>query len=239
MNGGSGRTAPKSTAGGVEAVERALSLLSCFTAEEAELSLAELARRSGFYKSTILRLAVSLERFGYFERGEDGRFRLGAAIGRLTAIYGQNFSLAEALRRELQALVALTGETASFYVREGDSRVCLFRENSPKAMRHHIEEGTRLPMTAGASARVLAAFGAGDDPKAPAIRAAGFYISNGERDPDIAAVSVPLFDAEGALRGALAVSGPIARMDDRVQEIAVSALRDSAGRLADAIPVKE
>ena len=57
------------------------------------------------------------------------------------------------LRAETQgaASVEASGETASFYVREGQSRVCLFRQNSPHAARHHLDEGSELPLTAGAS----------------------------------------------------------------------------------------
>ncbi|WP_162165728.1 helix-turn-helix domain-containing protein [Roseomonas gilardii] len=56
----------------VEAVERALSILDAFSNETPRLSLAEIAARTGFYPSTILRLAASLDRFGYLHRGEDG-----------------------------------------------------------------------------------------------------------------------------------------------------------------------
>ena len=47
---------------GVEAVERATRLLACFEAAGETLSLAQLAQRSRLYKSTILRLATSLQR---------------------------------------------------------------------------------------------------------------------------------------------------------------------------------
>ncbi|MDT8420081.1 MAG: hypothetical protein RQ754_06585 [Desulfuromonadales bacterium] len=39
----------------VEAVERALERLNCCSSERPALSLKQLAERSGFYKSTILR----------------------------------------------------------------------------------------------------------------------------------------------------------------------------------------
>ena len=65
----------------VEAVERALTILNAFAADKPELTLAELAVATGFYKSTILRLAGSLERFGYLIRRADGTFRLALAIG--------------------------------------------------------------------------------------------------------------------------------------------------------------
>jgi DNA-binding IclR family transcriptional regulator len=142
----------------VEAVERALTVLNSFQADKPVMTLGEIAAATGFYKSTILRLTASLERLGYLVRDESGVFRLGPALVRLGSIYRAGFNLGEAIRPELRRLVTATGETASFYVREGQSRVCLFRHNSPHSARHHLDEGAALPMTAGASAHVLAAF---------------------------------------------------------------------------------
>ncbi|MFC7552238.1 helix-turn-helix domain-containing protein [Pseudoroseomonas wenyumeiae] len=61
----------------VEAVERALSILDAFGDGTPRLSLSEVAERTGLYPSTVLRLAASLDRFGYLHRGQDGLFRLG------------------------------------------------------------------------------------------------------------------------------------------------------------------
>ncbi|RTL67516.1 MAG: IclR family transcriptional regulator, partial [Hyphomicrobiales bacterium] len=61
----------------VESVERALTILDAFGDGTPRLALGELAARTGLYRSTILRLAASLERFGYLNRDEDGAFRLG------------------------------------------------------------------------------------------------------------------------------------------------------------------
>ncbi|GGK34983.1 IclR family transcriptional regulator [Salinarimonas ramus] len=212
-------------------MERALTLLDCFDETSESLTLAELARRSGLYKSTILRLATSLERFGHLVRGSDGRFRLGPALWRLGSLYRRAFDLAETIRPELKVLVDETGETASFYVREGDARVCLYRRNSPKAMRHHLSEGARLSLEGGASAKVLLAFG--DDPADhdAGVRASGHAISLGARDPEIAAIAVPVFGPGRRLRGALAVSGPLSRFDEALRTRALAALEAAAARL--------
>src|SRR5207245_6932353 len=52
----------------VEAVERALAVLNAFHADKPTMTLGEIASATGFYKSTILRLAGSLERLGYLIR---------------------------------------------------------------------------------------------------------------------------------------------------------------------------
>ncbi|WP_299847797.1 IclR family transcriptional regulator [uncultured Paracoccus sp.] len=216
---------------GVEAVERALQILDCFDPESPDLSLAEIAKRTGQYKSTILRLAVSLERFGYLIRDEGGRFRLGPTAWRIGSNYRQSFDLAGVMRPELKQLSDETNETASYYIREGDSRVCLFRSEPLRAIRHSIIEGARMPITQGASGKVLLAFSPKPGEGHPAIREAGHAISLGERDSDVAAIAVPIMSANGQLLGALAVSGLITRFAPDTRPSLIAALEASRQRL--------
>ncbi len=233
----------------VEAVERALTVLNSFQADKPVMTLGEIATATGFYKSTILRLTASLERLGYLVRDESGVFRLGPALVRLGSIYRAGFNLGEAIRPELRRLVTATGETASFYVREGQFRVCLFRHNSPHSARHHLDEGAALPMNAGASAHVLLAFSDAETPstkiasaktaKTKAVQERGHYISLGERDPHVASVAVPVFDLAGHFKGALAISGLIGRFQDRARQVALVELAESADRLRTRLPASE
>jgi DNA-binding IclR family transcriptional regulator len=247
----------------VEAVERALKVLDAFHSDEPTMTLAEVASATGFYKSTILRLAGSLERLGYLIRDESGIFRLGPAVARLGSIYRAGFNLDEAIRPELRRLVTATGETASFYIREGEFRVCLFRYNSPHSARHHLDEGTALPMTAGASAHVLAAFSdakrtaksanakamstkiasakitSAKTANAKSVQERGHYVSLGERDPQVASVAVPVFDLGGNFRGALATSGLIGRFQEKARKVALAELTESADRLRTRIPSRD
>jgi DNA-binding IclR family transcriptional regulator len=223
----------------VEAVERALAILDAFHADKATMTLAELAAATGFYKSTILRLAGSLERLGYLIREESGTFRLGPSLWRLGAIYRAGFDLADIVRPELRRLVEATGETASFYIREGETRVCLYRQNSPQAARHHLDEGAQLPMNAGAGAHVLAAYAGAKGPKAKVVREQGYCISLGERDPHVAAVAVPVHDSADRFRGALAISGLISRLDDKACRAALPHLLTAAARVRTALPESE
>ena len=211
----------------VEAVERALSILEAFGETRSELTLTEIAEETGLYKSTILRLAASLGRYGYLVRDDKGLFRLGPGLWRLGSSYRRNFDLGEFIRPVLRELVNETGETASFSVRDGDERVCLYRENSRHPIRHHLDEGVRLPLERGAAGRVLLAHAESSGSKNQIIRD-GFAISVGERSPDVAAVAVPVRRADGAIRGALAISGLASRFDAAARENALPVLQKAA-----------
>lgn len=221
---------------GVEAVERALSILRAFTDDRPQLTLSEIAELTGFYKSTVLRLTASLETCGFLQRGEDRVYRLGPELWRLGSLYRRSLNLGDYVRPSLHRLVEATSETACFYVRDGKERVCLYRQNSPRAVRHHLEEGQRLPLDRGAAGRVLRAYGLDSSSDGAGIREKGYCISLGERDPEIGAAAVPIIDAAGRLRGALSVSGSLTRFGKSVQNKVVGALQSEAKLLGTALP---
>ncbi|MDB5726572.1 MAG: hypothetical protein JWQ16_3326 [Novosphingobium sp.] len=201
--------------GGVEAVDRALAILGSFVAGRERQTLAQIASATGFYKSTILRLTRSLEHGGFLHRDEWGAFSLGPQPLRLAAIYKRGLKLEDQVRPILRLLVAETGESASFFRREGDRRLCLYREETPRAIRDHITEGDLLPMDLGAAGHVLAR--AADAASASAVSP---IVSRGERDTEAAAIAAPVFGDSG-LVGALTLSGPLARFDaERVSTMA-------------------
>jgi DNA-binding IclR family transcriptional regulator len=84
--------------------------------------------------------------------------------------------------------------------------------------------------------------GLADRPAVKAAKAArerGYSISLGERDPQVAAVSVPVFDLAGEFRGALAISGLIGRFKEKARQSAVAELSASADRLRSVLPANE
>ena len=71
------RREESTASGGVTAVTRALMLMEAFHVGEPSLALAELSRRTGMHKTTVLRLARTLALSGYMVQREDGAWRLG------------------------------------------------------------------------------------------------------------------------------------------------------------------
>lgn len=202
---------------GVAALERGLSILQAFKPGRAVLSLAELAALTGLYKSTILRLAASLLRFGYLHRLPDGRYRLGAAVFGLGRVYQGSFDLREAVEPVLRSLVERTGETAALYVRDGNSEVCLHRAASPRPVRDAgIVEGERFPIDNSACSRVISAFSgmAGED--CDAVRREVVLVSRpSERVAGASAIVCPVLGMDQAVVGALILSGPESRFTDQ------------------------
>lgn len=216
----------------VEAVERALTILNAFSDGSQDLTLNELSNRTGLYRSTILRLAASLERFGYLYRDAGGRFHLGSALFRLGTLYQRSFRLEDYVRPVLADLAEATEETAAFYVREGERRVCLFRHHADRLFRQNLEEGAELPLDRGASARILMAYSGEAGDLYDRVRRDGYYISFGERDSETVALAVPVFGMGEKLVGALGIALQHNRFNDDFSGEKLPLLQQAAGDLS-------
>lgn len=227
--------------GGAAAVDRALSLLAAFQPGDEALSLADFAARTQLYKSTVLRLLASLEHATLVRRLDDGRYGLGPEIARLHSLYAAAFSLDQIVPPVLRELVAATGESASYHVKQGHGaeavRVCLYRVDSPHPIRDHIKAGDVLPLARGTGGRVLTVF----DPDAPApagkdkalyarIRRDGYCSEIGDRLADVAGISAPVRDAQGALTAAVTLTMPAHRYNKACIAPVLAAAKQLSGR---------
>jgi DNA-binding IclR family transcriptional regulator len=217
---------------GVEAVNRALAILAAFKTDDHALSLAELAVRTGLYKSTILRLIASLQTHGFLRRTADGRYCIGPEPARLSRIYDASFGLRDVVMPVLAGLASSLDQTASFYVREGDERVCLYRVESAGVVRVSIAEGERLDIRLGASGKALLAFSGAPGKTYAAIRAQKYATSFGERDPVTAAIAAPVYGPDAKLAGVLNLSGLRHQFSERHVAAIRPALLSAAQRLS-------
>jgi DNA-binding IclR family transcriptional regulator len=220
---------------GVNAVNRALTLLDVFIDGGVSLSLAELTRRTRLVKPTVLRLLLSLEQAGYLTRLDNGQYQLGAKVMQLGTIYRTNFALDGHVLPVLRHLADTTKETASFHVKEGNKRLCLFRVESPQAVRVFLVAGTVHPMDDTASGTVLQNYyaqGAQTQGKKLVFR------TSGVRDSQTASISTPVFGDKGNLVGALTVTGPISRFDVATSNKMTPHLLTAAGKLSRVLGAK-
>lgn len=225
---------------GVAAVDRALLILSTLASAPDPSSLAQLARATGLYKSTMLRIIVSLEAAGYVTRLRDGRYCIGASAYRLGLAYERQNAFRDQVLAVLRDLVDNGTESASFHVQHGaETRMCLFRVNSRHSTLDRVDAGDILPLDRGAAGRVLLAYAGTPGAKHEALRRDGYAHSKGERDPECAALAAPVFGPTGDIVGALSLSGPgerftsstIARMRKHLMRSASELTRSLGGIL--------
>jgi len=220
---------------GVTAVRRAMRILEAFGVEDAQLTLAELSRRTGYHRSTVLRLARTLALDDYLAQRADGSWRLARASGWLGACYQATFNVHDVVEPMLRELSTATGESATFYVREGHQRICVQRIEGPKSIRHHVRVGTALPLELGGPGRVILAFSGEPGEPYETIRRSGYMISLGERDPEVSSISAPVYGINWTLLGAVCVSGPISRLTEASLMAHKEMVLDAANRLSRAM----
>lgn len=197
----------------VTAVERAFSILGAFGDDDVFLSLTGISERTGLYKSTILRLAHTLERLGYLGRRADGVYHIGPAPLRLGRLFQAGVKSEDVLLPAMRKLVADTGESASFYIRFGDKRLCLYRVDSAQLLRDHFRVGEVLPLR-GSGGQILVAFSRPYAPRHSALRQRLVAVSSGSLARDMAGLGAPVFDAANELVGALGISGAATRFGE-------------------------
>ena len=224
---------------GVEAVERALKLLDAFHHARSSLTLADLAAQTGLFKSTILRMMVSLEKHGYVQRLDTGRYALGSAAFELGNAYRRTFSLTDVVRPVLEKLAVQTHESASFWIRDGEHRLCLCRVESSQDLRDALfREGERLLLDKGPTSTLLRAFSGEPGRKFDQVRKETAAVSLGLYRREIAGISCPAFGPGETLGGALTLTGPrlrftgqsLERMKQAVNVAAQSVTRSLGGR---------
>lgn len=150
-----GRTGPPWAVDG-SPLHRSLSLMERIVTRDAPVTLQELTEETGQPKATLHRMLHQLEEAGVVVRLADGkhystgiRMRRMAEQTLLTDIeYG-------ARHRVLAQLVADLGESCNITALSGDEVVYLDRVETPEPLRFTLSAGTRVPIHASATGKLL------------------------------------------------------------------------------------
>jgi IclR family acetate operon transcriptional repressor len=246
---------------GAQSIERAMTLLRCFDDEVDGLTLSELAHRTGIAVSTTHRILRAMCRAGFLDQDpRTERYFLARATAILGQVAARNLGFENGFAR-LQRLSEDAHESASLGVHDGHDVVVLLRTQATHRLRFDRPLGARVWMHASAMGKALLAFPRRGDlqaslavlPDLPrftehtitrrkallaelqAIRARGWAVNDREQNLGIRAVGAPILGPEGWAHAAVAVQGPISRVDERrveaLAELVVEASRDLAGLL--------
>lgn len=224
-----------------KSVDKAITVLNCFSLERPILGVGEISGLTGYTKSTVSRLLTTIQRHGCVERaGGHGKYQMGYRINLWANMGVRQNNLVNIARSVMEKLRDKCGEEIALYVIEGDRRVCVDRVASLHEIAKVGPVGTYYPLHAGASGKVLLAYLPEDQRNAiiskgrlekftsltitdhkklekdlRAIRNKGYAVSRGEREPDAFSVTAPIWDAGGRIVASISISGPNFRLTDK------------------------
>ena len=165
--GGRGRTYDREMALGVagaggrrgrSVVSKAVSLLDAFAIDDLELSLNELARRTGLPLSTAYRLAGELVSWGGLERAEGGGYRVGLRLLEVGARAPRSATMHEIVVPFMQDLFVATRENVHLAVTAGHEALYIERVTGLQSIPVKSRRWGRMPLHATGVGKVLLAY---------------------------------------------------------------------------------
>ncbi|SFQ59650.1 DNA-binding transcriptional regulator, IclR family [Amycolatopsis arida] len=232
--------ASASSARPVLVLRKVRQILECFTLDEPELGLRQIALRTGLPASTCQRLVQNLVHEGFLDRDGD-LYRIGLGLVRWAAPGTYGMDLVQVTRPVLDELRDAAGETAYLQVRDGPYRTIVALSEVRHLVVRRFMVGMVMPLHVGSAGKVFLAY----DPDAWAAalrhglrpveggrqveaeelrrevartREVGYAATFEERDPGAGSVSAPVFGMDGGIAAAIGIGAPVQRFTPEVAE---------------------
>jgi DNA-binding IclR family transcriptional regulator len=143
----------------VQAVERTLDILDCYSFDDREMSLAQIARKTGLHKTTAKRLIANLTSRNYLHQDPATKnYTLGLRLFELGGIVFTSFSLRKAAAPHMTHLRNETGATVILGINMDNQLVYIDRRGGTGMIYVTSEIGWIRPLHFGMLGRVLMAY---------------------------------------------------------------------------------
>ena len=244
--------------GGVQSLARAFGIMEEVARSRDGISLAELSKRVGLHNSTTFHLVKTMVSLGYIRQIKDGkRYRIGRPLFALAASALDEIEMVSLATPVLEDLSRETGESGHFAVRMGDSVVVIARTAGPGAFQLTDRVGVVRPAHCTALGKVILAALRPDQldrflervelapitPKSitdigalkadiEEVRRSGMAFDDGEFNPEVRCIAVPVKDFTGQVIGAVGISGPIWRLSIQALQSRALIVQAAANRLS-------
>lgn len=253
------RRKPRTDGGGVQSVERALSLLELLAQSGGGTSLTDLSGRAGLNISTCHHLLATLAKAGYVAQIPGRRtYALGARVLHLGQAFMRQVDLPRRAQPILDRLNEATGEAVHLAVLQGDQVVTVAKSEARQAVRVDAGViGSAEPPHATATGKAMLAWLPDDQtrrildvnglkrftPNTITDRAAliedmrhvrrnGFAVDREEFQLGVVCVGAAVRDHSGAVIGSLSASAPAFRASEEHLALMRQAVAEAARELS-------
>jgi IclR family transcriptional regulator, pca regulon regulatory protein len=243
----------------VQSLERGLAVIRSFDSEHPDLTLSEVAARTGLTRATARRLLLTLGDLGYVSTN-GRRFSLTPRVLDIGYAYLSSLNVQQIAQPYLEALSERVHESVSVTVLDGADIVYVARVPTKRIMTISLGLGSRLPAYCTSMGRVLLAELAPEDLAGTLpeplerhtehtvtsaadlavvlkqVRAQGWALVDQELEMGLRSVAAPLRDSSGRAVAAMNVSTQVARTPmEELHERFVPELVTTAGQISEAL----
>lgn len=238
----------------IQSVDRALSILECFSKMDNELGVTEIANALDLHKSTAFGLLITLESKGYIQQNlGNSKYKLGFKLMELGKMVEDDIDIRAQARPILKEMVNLYQETAHLAVLVNNEVVYIDKVEGESTIRMCSQVGKRVkPYCTGVGKSILAFLPEENANKImegieyirftektitnfdslkielDKVRINGYSTDNEEIEIGLRCVAAPLKNYSGEVVGAISISGSSARMCDEKYEDIVRAVKKAA-----------
>lgn len=230
---------PGSAQGGTQAVDRAAALLTLVVEAEVAVTFGELSEAAGLARSTTSRLLAALERTRLVERVGTGEYIGGPLFALYAARHDRNAELARLAGPMMVKIGLDTGETVHVAVNSGGRVSHIAQVDSTFLLGARDWTDVEVPPHCSALGKVLLAWNVLELPEGPLERVTdrtlrsrsalgadladardrGFAVTHDELEVGLSGVAAPVFGPDATVVATVGISGPTARLEDRVDHI--------------------
>ena len=229
------------SAGGVQSIVRALSLLDALAENDEGLTLTALARKVSLPPSSAHRLLTTLQRrrFVRFDQATMA-WQVGVQAFVVGNAFARTRDVSLLAKPYMRRLMEETGETVNLYVLSGgESVVCMAQVQCNHTIRAISRPGGQVRMHGSAAGKALLAHMRRQDvmdivkrqgmsrvtpntivslrklhAELALTRNRGYSVDDEEFAIGLRCVAAPIFDERGSVHAALSIAGPTARIHD-------------------------
>lgn len=222
---------------------------------DGDVSIRDIADECLISKSTLHRVLQAMKDEGWVYQDGDNSYRIGLSLLVLASQSRLRLELVRQLQPIMKHILEYTYQTVILSVLDKKQSVCLHTIESNKRIRIDSQVGSRGPLHAGASGKLLLAFGTEElfyevvngqlerftpftltDPEKlrseiEKIRNDRYAVSIEELDPGASAIAVPILDKRGSLISGISIAGPRFDFEGKIEEWALEMRRVTEGVL--------
>ena len=136
---------------------RGLLVIQAFTPQSPQMSIAQLATKTGISRAAVRRCLYTLTKLGFAGAEEGSRYALRPHLMALSNSYSTSNSLSTSAQPILERMSAALHESFSVATLDGDEIVYVARSTVSRVMSDDLHIGSRLPAYCTSTGRVLLA----------------------------------------------------------------------------------